>query len=167
MAALKEPELFSPPRVAVLDSPLGKLWLAADAGLLTHLSFEALEGRSGRKEPVLDEARRQLEQYFRRKRKDFDLPLQRTGTRFQRLVWVRIAAVPFGRTTTYGTIGKAIGGKAIPRTVGRACGDNPLPIVVPCHRVIAANGLLTGYVGGLWRKRWLLEHEGALARELF
>ncbi|MEZ4761339.1 MAG: methylated-DNA--[protein]-cysteine S-methyltransferase [Flavobacteriales bacterium] len=60
-----------------------------------------------------------------------------------------------------------MGGKAIPRTVGRACGDNPLPIVVPCHRVIAANGLLTGYVGGLWRKRWLLEHEGALARELF
>ena len=102
MAAPKEPELFSPPRVAVLDSPLGKLRLAAYAGLLTHLSFEALEGRSGRKEPVLDEARRQLELYFRRKRKDFDLPLQRTGTRFQRLVWERIAAVPFGSTTTYG-----------------------------------------------------------------
>ncbi|MEZ4761340.1 MAG: hypothetical protein R2810_16375 [Flavobacteriales bacterium] len=94
MAALKEPELFSPPRVAVLDSPLGKLWLAADAGLLTHLSFEALEGRSGRKEPVLDEARRQLEQYFRRKRKAFDLPLQRTGTRFQRLVWERMPPFP-------------------------------------------------------------------------
>jgi methylated-DNA-[protein]-cysteine S-methyltransferase len=75
--------------------------------------------------------------------------------------------IPYGRTMTYQGIGDRIGGKAIARTVGNACGSNPIPIIVPCHRVIAADGLLTGYVGGLWRKKWLLEHEGALPKELF
>ncbi len=161
------PELFAPLHVAAVDGPVGKVFLESDGALITRVSFEALTGNRGRRPAVLDEAARQLEQYFKGRRKTFDLPLLRAGTRFQRLVWAAIADIPFGSTRSYREIGERIGGRAMGRTVGLACGSNPLPILVPCHRVIASDGLLTGYVGGLWRKRGLLVHEGALPRDLF
>lgn len=163
----REPELFAHWHVVAVDSPVGKVFLESDGAGITRVSFDTLTGKRGRQPAVLSEAARQLEQYFKGRRKSFDLPLQRAGTRFQRLVWAAIADIPHGRTRTYGEIGARIGGRAIGRTVGLACASNPLPILVPCHRVIASDGLLTGYVGGLWRKRWLLEHEGALPHELF
>ena len=163
----KEPELFAPLYVAVVESPIGKLWVESDGQLITRLSFDALHVRQAKPPKVLVEAQQQLEAYFRNERKTFSLPLQRKGTRFQQLVWAALDGIRPGRTRTYSEIAKKIGGKAIARTVGNACGSNPFPIIVPCHRVIAANGLLTGYVGGLWRKKWLLEHEGALAKEMF
>jgi methylated-DNA-[protein]-cysteine S-methyltransferase len=123
--------------------------------------------RRARHPAVLDEARRQLEAYFNGTLKQFDLPLQRRGSRFQNMVRSAVEDIRFGEVRSYQAIADRIGGRAIARTVGNACGSNLLPILVPCHRVIASNGLLTGYVGGLWRKRWLLEHEGVLTPELY
>jgi methylated-DNA-[protein]-cysteine S-methyltransferase len=162
-----EPELFAPLHVAVVESPIGKLWVESDGQLITRLSFEALHVRQAKVPPVLQEAQHQLDAYFRKERKTFKLPLQRKGTRFQQLVWAELDGIRFGRSRTYAEIARQIGGKAIARTVGNACGRNPFPIIVPCHRVIAADGLLTGHVGGLWRKKWLLEHEGVLMKEMF
>lgn len=170
MAATKrssEPELFAPAHVIVVEGPIGKLWVESDGVLITRLSFDALHVRQARPPKVLVEAGKQLDAYFRRKRKHFELPLQRKGTRFQKLVWNALDDIRFGDARTYGAIADRIGGRAVARTVGNACGSNPIPIIVPCHRVIASDGLLTGYVGGLWRKRWLLEHEGVLAKDLF
>lgn len=161
------PELFAPLHVVAVDGPLGKVFLESDGALITRVSFASIPGTRTRTPPLLAEGARQLDHYFSGKRKTFDLPLQRLGTRFQRLVWTAIDEIPYGRTLTYQAIGERIGGRALGRTVGHACGSNPLPILVPCHRVIASDGLLTGYVGGLWRKKWLLEHEGALPKELF
>ncbi|MCB0792793.1 MAG: methylated-DNA--[protein]-cysteine S-methyltransferase [Flavobacteriales bacterium] len=162
-----EPQLFTLAHVLKVDTPIGRIWVESDGELITRTSYSALRGRGGRPPKVLTDAARQMEQYFRRRRKHFELPLQQLGTRFQRMVWNSIDDIPFGTTRTYGQIGAEIGGRAIARTVGQACGSNPLPLLVPCHRVIAADGLLTGYVGGLWRKHWLLQHEGALPKDLF
>ncbi|MCC6399757.1 MAG: methylated-DNA--[protein]-cysteine S-methyltransferase [Flavobacteriales bacterium] len=163
----RAPELFAPLHVVAVDGPLGKVFLESDGALITRVSFDAITGNRSKTPPLLTEAARQVDHYFAGKRRTFELPLQRLGTRFQRLVWAAIDDIPYGRTLTYQAIGERIGGRALGRTVGHACGSNPLPILVPCHRVIASDGLLTGYVGGLWRKKWLLEHEGALPKELF
>lgn len=163
----KAPELFSPPYVITVDGPIGKLWVASDGALITALSFEALQGRQTKQPKVLLEAEKQLNAYFKGKLKKFELPVQRLGTRFQKLVWTALEDIPYGKAASYKTLGAHIGGRAVGRTVGNACARNPVPIIVPCHRVIGSNGLLTGYVGGLWRKRWLLQHEGALPKELF
>jgi len=163
----KEPELFAPLHVAVVESAIGKLWVESDGLLITRLSFYALPVRQAKTPRVLMDAQFQLDAYFQRKRKAFDLPVQRMGTRFQKLVWEALDRVPYGKTMSYQGIGDLIGGKAIGRTVGNACGSNPIPLIVPCHRVIAVDGLLTGYVGGLWRKKWLLQHEGVLPMDLF
>ncbi|MBX2974140.1 MAG: methylated-DNA--[protein]-cysteine S-methyltransferase [Flavobacteriales bacterium] len=162
-----EPELFAPLHVAVVESPIGKLWVESDGEVLTKLSFEALHVRQAKVPGVLDEARRQLDAYFAQRLQKFDLPVQRLGTRFQKLVWAMLEDIPQGSATTYQALANGIGGKAIARTVGNACASNPIPIIVPCHRVLSSDGLLTGYVGGIWRKKWLLEHEGVLAKELF
>jgi len=161
------PELFSLPYVLAYDSPLGKLWVASDGALITALSFETLKGRHAKQPKMLLEAEKQLNAYFKGKLKRFDLPVQRLGTRFQKLVWTALDEIPYGKAASYKTLGAHIGGKAMGRTVGSACAKNPVPIIVPCHRVIGSNGLLTGYVGGIWRKRWLLQHEGALPKVLF
>lgn len=167
MSRSQEPTLFKALPVLVVDSPLGKMWVESDGELITRLAFDALEGRRSRPPEVLQQAEVQLQEYFNGKRKKFDLPLQQKGTRFQKMVWEQLMEIPAGTTRTYKEIGDRIGGKGIARTVGGACGRNPIPLLVPCHRVIGSNGLLTGYVGGIWRKKWLLEHEGALQPELF
>jgi methylated-DNA-[protein]-cysteine S-methyltransferase len=104
----------------------------------------------------------QLGEYFARTREVFDLPLAPEGTEFQRRVWAELTRIPFGRTWTYGQLAERLGGATLTRAVGRANGANPIAIVVPCHRVIGANGDLVGYAGGLPMKRALLRHEGAL-----
>jgi methylated-DNA-[protein]-cysteine S-methyltransferase len=111
--------------------------------------------------PPLPEVRRQLGEYFAGRRRDFDLPLAPRGTDFERRVWEALLAIPFGETRTYAEIARAIGHPDACRAVGRANGRNPIPIVIPCHRVIGSDGSLTGFGGGLDLKRLLLEHEGA------
>lgn len=159
------PELFGPQYVARLETPLGRIWVESDDAQVLHVRFASPgRGRSGMPN-VLKEAVRQLEQYFQGRRASFDLPLPERGSAFRNRVWHQLQRIPFGRVKSYQELAQAAGGNA--RAVGGACAANPLPILVPCHRVLASNGSLTGYIGGLWRKRWLLEHEGVMPRELF
>jgi methylated-DNA-[protein]-cysteine S-methyltransferase len=109
--------------------------------------------------PCLQACYQQLEEYFQGKRKDFQLKLLPKGTEFQKKVWERLAVIPYGKTVAYRDIACEIGNPKAVRAVGSANSRNPLWIVVPCHRVIGSSGDLTGYAGGLWRKKWLLEHE--------
>ena len=162
-----ERPLFQLFHVLAVDSPLGKVWIESDGELITRVSFESLKTRHARPPAILLDAGKQLQAYFRRRRKHFDLPLQQLGTPFQKLVWQAIGDIRWGDTRSYQEISERIGGKAVARTVGNATGANPLPIIVPCHRVIGSTGMLTGYIGGIWRKRWLLSHEGALPGDLF
>ena len=149
-----------------IDSPIGALTLVADEKGLTQLVFpgERRDPPAGQESPaaarILDETERQLGQYFSGRREAFDLPLFPSGTEFQRSVWLSLAKIPFGATTSYGELARRIGRPRAVRAVGAANGANPLPIVLPCHRVIGANGHLTGFGGGLPAKVKLLELEG-------
>ena len=111
---------------------------------------------------VVQEGVRQIDEYMVGTRREFDLPLGLRGTDFQVQVWRQVLAVPYGRTATYQEIADAIGNPLAVRAVGAANGKNPLPLIVPCHRIIGRDGHLVGYGGGLWRKEWLLCHEGYL-----
>ena len=139
---------------------MGTLWLAGDDDGLRAISFDPLP-REPSSSPVLSDAAAQLEAYFAGELDRFELPLSPHGTAFQRRVWDQVAAIPYGATTTYGAIAAAIGRPSACRAVGAANGRNPLPIVVPCHRVLGSEGALTGYGGGLERKRALLDLERA------
>lgn len=154
-----------------IPSPVGTLMLTGDGGHLTGIYFEnhkdgdsrpevARLGHEAPDDPVLARAIAQLDEYFALERTTFDLPLNPAGTGFQRRVWNALVDVPYGRTASYGQIAQRIG--LLPsasRAVGLANGSNPISIVVPCHRIIGADGSLTGYGGGLDRKRYLLDLE--------
>ena len=153
----------------VMPSPIGDLRIVERDGAIVAIEFFPFRqppdgrplGARSDEEPVLAEAVRQLTAYFARELTDFDLPLAPVGTEFQRRVWEQLEKIAYGETASYGEIAGRLGmTNAASRAVGLANGRNPIPIVVPCHRVIGANGTLTGYAGGLERKRWLLAHEG-------
>ncbi|MDX1637951.1 MAG: methylated-DNA--[protein]-cysteine S-methyltransferase [Balneolaceae bacterium] len=112
--------------------------------------------------PVVTMATNQLREYFEGRRTVFDLPLNPSGSEFQVRVWKSLQSVGFGETVTYGQLAERLGDPDTVRAVGRANGQNPIPVVIPCHRVIGSNGMLVGYSGGIERKEWLLKHEGAL-----
>lgn len=150
----------------VIDSPVGELRLVAVDGALTAIEFfpfaDTVAGDRDDSDPVLIEATRQLREYFAGDRKDFDLPLEPAGTPFQQRVWTALRSIDWGETTSYGALATQLGmAPGASRAVGLANGRNPIPIVVPCHRVIGANGALTGYAGGLERKQVLLDLETA------
>jgi len=154
--------------VMVMTSPVGPLELRADAGAVTMIHFHdempEVVGDNGESQPVLVEARRQLEEYFAGDRHDFDLPLAGPGTAFQQRVWEQLRQIPFGETASYGDIARRLGmPPGASRAVGLANGANPIAIVVPCHRVIGSDGSLTGYAGGIERKRFLLGLESSMA----
>ena len=143
-----------------MDTPLGGLRLHAQAGLQTAIDFDAEPQGERVEDPVLDQAERQLSEYFDGKRTEFDLPPASEGSEFQKKVWAELRRIPYGETATYGDIARRLGYEpVISRAVGVANASNPLPIVVPCHRVIGSDGKLTGYAGGIDRKRTLLEME--------
>ncbi|ACY18040.1 methylated-DNA--[protein]-cysteine S-methyltransferase [Haliangium ochraceum] len=153
---------------ASMDSPIGPLLLAADADGLRRIAF-ARDGVPAKPEPgwqhapeQLAAARAQLDQYFAGTRQRFELPLAPQGTAFQRQVWQVLQGVGFGVTVSYGELARRLGRPTAVRAVGAANGRNPLPIVIPCHRVIGADGSLTGFAGGLAIKRALLRGEGVL-----
>ena len=148
-----------------MGSPIGRLELVEEGGALVAIHFDAPADGSPRYErggsAVLAEAHRQLSEYFAGTRREFDLPLRPAGTEFQRRVWDVLATVPWGTTTTYGTIAARLDlPPGASRAVGAANGAIPLPVVLPCHRVIGSDGTLTGYAGGLERKAVLLRLEG-------
>ena len=144
-----------------IDSPIGELLLTADDGALTRLYMSpfGVEDAWEHDPAALAEPARQLREYFAGERTEFELALDAAGTDFQRRVWERLVAIPYGETTTYGELALELGDPRKVRAVGMANGRNPISIVVPCHRVIGADGSLVGYGGGLERKRILLAHE--------
>lgn len=149
---------------SVMDSPVGPLTLHSNGEALTGLEFERqrhpLPQAPRGEDALLASAREQLSLYFEGKLTAFELPLAPPGTPFQRAVWAALGAIPFGETRSYAELAGDLGKPKASRAVGLANGRNPISIVIPCHRVIGADGGLTGYGGGLERKRWLLAHEG-------
>jgi methylated-DNA-[protein]-cysteine S-methyltransferase len=153
--------------VTVVDGV--ELRLVASASGMRAVEFDrrpVTEGQRNDRNPLLLEAERQLRAYFAGQLRDFQLPLDIAGTDFQKRVWDQVAAIPYGKTRSYLQIAVAIGSPMGVRAVGAANGANPVPIVVPCHRVIGAHGKLVGYGGGLAMKKRLLELEGAIALRL-
>ncbi|HEY7776880.1 MAG TPA: methylated-DNA--[protein]-cysteine S-methyltransferase [Kineobactrum sp.] len=147
----------------IMDSPLGPLQLVSEGEHLVAINFpdhHSSEAESSPPTPVLKAAKKQLQEYFAGRRQDFNLPLAATGTPFQHSVWEALRQIPFGEVRSYRDIALAINKPKAVRAVGGANGRNPLPIVVPCHRVIGAHGALTGFAGGLPLKRQLLAIEG-------
>lgn len=150
-----------------IASPIGELLLVSNGAALTGVYMESHKagperGTTRRQEDdLLGRAREQLLAYFAGARFDFDLPVAPQGTAFQQRVWKELQRIPFGSTLSYGELARRLGQATAARAVGAANGRNPLSIIVPCHRVIGADGTLTGYGGGLPRKQWLLRHEAA------
>lgn len=150
---------------AELNSPLGKLTLESDGQALTRIRLPEEEWtpvpgtKRQRKPELFKEAAFQLGSFFRGERADFDLPLNPRGTPFQIKVWNLLREIPRGKTITYGELAKRAGNPKAARAVGAANGQNPLPIIIPCHRVIGSSGKLTGYAGGLEAKKMLLDIE--------
>ena len=140
-----------------LHTPLGEVTISEDGGAIVALDWG--RGRDQEATPLLRQARDQLQEYFDAKRMSFDLPLAPVGSDFQKRVWAALCAIPLGETRSYADIGRAVG--SAPRAVGGANGANPIPLFIPCHRVIAADGSLGGYSGGDGpaTKRYLLDHE--------
>jgi methylated-DNA-[protein]-cysteine S-methyltransferase len=154
-----------------MDSPLGRIQLTSDGTSITSLTIErdgALprDGDPEKPDRVLKTAARQLDGYFAGTRKQFTLPISLAGTDFQRSVWAKLRELDWGEVTSYGAIGVATGRGPAGRAVGGAIRANPLPIIVPCHRVLAAGGKITGYSqgSGIPTKEWLLDHEGIVHR---
>ena len=159
----------------LIPSPIGKLKLvASDEGLVAIL-WENDRPRRVRladlvenpAHPMLLRTEKELNEYFSHKRKAFTVPLDMRGTYFQKQVWEALLGIPFGETRTYGQLANQLGNPKATRAVGAANGRNPIAIIVPCHRVIGANGSLVGYGGGLEMKRWLLAHEGLIPGRLW
>jgi methylated-DNA-[protein]-cysteine S-methyltransferase len=151
----------------VMPSPVGDLRIVEHAGAITAIEFAPFREHDGRPRgdrddanPLLIEAIRQLRAYFDRDLKEFDLPLAPAGSDFQKSVWAQLLTIGYGDTASYGEIARRLGkSNAASRAVGLANGSNPIPIVIPCHRVIGADGTLTGYAGGIERKQTLLQIE--------
>lgn len=159
-------------RYCEIATPVGRLRLAGDDEGLRGISFQnrfqPANGEGNLAEEPFREAIAQLEAYFAGERRRFDLPLAPEGTPFQREVWSALTAIPYGETISYGELARRLGRPAASRAVGAANGQNPIPIVIPCHRVIGADGSLTGFGGGLAIKRRLLDFEaGASGASLF
>ena len=164
------------PARTVTDGPLGPLTLVASGGALAGLYMNGrtpasagaagvAEGAEAAEAAVLDEAARQLSEYFCGQRRAFDLPLALEGTAFQRRVWDALLGIGYGQTVSYGQLADRIGRPTAARAVGLANGRNPVSIIVPCHRVVGSDGSLTGYGGGLGNKRRLLELEQRVSRD--
>ena len=146
-------------QIAFIKTPLGIAKIIGDNKGISEISVLD-EGEISKSIPKeLKEVVAQLKDYFSGKRNDFDLKLNPKGTDFQQKVWQELGNIPFGKTITYLDLAKKLGDPKVIRAAASANGKNPLWIIVPCHRVIGTDGSLTGYAGGLWRKKWLLEHE--------
>jgi methylated-DNA-[protein]-cysteine S-methyltransferase len=143
-------------------SPVGLVEVGSTEEAIASVYFVETHRHAPSHSTLIDEALRQLADYFNGTRRSFDLPLAFSGTEFQQAVWRQLLTIPYGETVSYLEIASALGNLKAVRAVGAANGQNPISIIAPCHRVIGSNGKLVGYGGGLWRKEWLLRHEGAL-----
>lgn len=161
----------APAALRRIASPIGRIEIVGDGEAVVSVAIER-DGRLPADEhpespdPVVDAAAAQLEEYFAGARQRFDLPVRPVGTDFQRAVWTELARLDFGEVVSYGDLGRATGRETAGRAIGGAVGANPVPIIVPCHRVLASDGRITGYSGGegIPTKAWLLDHEGIAHR---
>lgn len=152
--------------ISIFNTFLGNMKLVSQENHILECVFT--EEPAKQSNDVLHlEATKQLEAYFSGELQNFDLPLAPKGTTFQKSVWSVLQSIPYGKTVSYADLAKRIGSNANPRNVGGANGANPIAIIIPCHRIIGKSGQLTGYAGGIERKRKLLELEGAISKELF
>ena len=166
----------------IVDSPIGGFIAGATADACCLFEFndrggiERIRARMMKRyklemkednNSLLKEIEKQSNEYFSGARIEFNLPIDQKGTEFEKSVWNALMTIPYGETRSYGEMAAQLGKPGAARAVGRANGLNYIPIIIPCHRVIDANGELHGYGGGLWRKRWLLEHEGAIPKPMF
>lgn len=159
------------PGLFTIDSPIGRIALHAEAGAITRLEISTQGRLSTDGEPdsparVLHEAAEQLDEYFAGSRTQFTVPLRLAGTAFQQAIWHELSTIPFGAFRGYGELGRATGRPSAGRAVGGAVGANPVPLLVPCHRVLASNARITGYSAGdgITTKIWLLDHEAIAHR---
>lgn len=151
--------MFENTYIAYMQSPIGFIEIQANKREIIRIEFVEEKSLSPNVNPIIQEAIKQLEEYFFGERKVFDLPLKIFGSPFQEAVWKELIKIPYGTTLSYGNVAKNIGNYKASRAVGNANNKNKISIVIPCHRVIGASGKLVGYGGGVWRKKWLLEHE--------
>jgi len=150
-----------------IESPIGLIEICATEEAIASILFiEPSEKKEVKSAALVQKCINQLDEYFYGQRQEFNLPLAPAGTTFQKSVWNELSKIPYGATTSYLEIGKRIGNPKAVRAIGGANGKNPITVIVPCHRVIGANGKLVGYGGGLWRKEWLLEHERKHRKEI-
>lgn len=145
--------------VAFYDSPLGTIKIKADDNGIVSVVFTGNQKSTDTNNPILKKCIKQLDEYFNKKRTLFELPLIIEGTPFQKKVWDELLKIPFGRTVSYQYIAKSMGDENVVRAVGSANGKNKIAIIIPCHRVIGADGSIVGYAGGVDRKQWLLDFE--------
>ena len=159
---MNAPSDITSPHYVYYLSPIGLIEIGGTAEHILSLYFVDERRPDAESHATVEKAVRQVGEYFDGTRREFDLPLALDGTAFQEQVWRQLLTVPYGSVATYQDIANAIGRPQAVRAVGAANGQNPISIVVPCHRIIGSDGKLTGYGGGLWRKEWLLRHEGYL-----
>jgi methylated-DNA-[protein]-cysteine S-methyltransferase len=146
--------------VDTMNTPIGTLVIKASAQGISRVDFIETEEPEVQRNEITIRCKQQLQEYFDGKRKSFDLPLDQAGTNFQKSIWNCLSRIPFGQAVSYRDIADMVNNRKAVRAVGAANGNNPIAIIVPCHRVIGADRTLTGYAGGLQRKAWLLKHEG-------
>ncbi len=153
--------------ISYVESPIGMIEIKTDEQNILSVEFKDSNKveTSFSENEISRNGKQQLSDYFASERKEFNLPLQLSGTDFQNKVWTELQVIPYGKTISYLQLAKNLGDPKCIRAAGTANGKNPFAIVVPCHRVIGSNGDLIGYAGGLWRKQWLLEHEGNLQKQ--
>lgn len=144
---------------AYFKSPLGLLSITANETAITGLSFVKSKKAKEKKNEVIKDCLKQLTEYFKRERYDFNLLTEQDGTEFQQKVWTEIQKIPFGLTTSYLILAKKLRNYTLSRAVGNACGKNKIPLIIPCHRMVGNSGELVGYIGGIDKKKWLLEFE--------
>lgn len=150
------------------SSPVGLLLIEADAAAIVSVSFQEKKEKQVQSCSMIEKCIQEFEEYFSGKRRTFDVPLAPSGTPFQQAVWNELLKIPFAKTISYSQLARKLGDEKKIRAAGTANGKNPIPIIIPCHRVIGSDGSLVGYGGGLWKKKWLLELEsGKSQRELF
>jgi len=143
----------------IYNSPIGQLLMVYDDTHILGLTFDKEQREEHRPNAVVEQCIAQLDEYFAGTRTSFDIAIKPRGTDFQQATWAALCTIGYGKTASYGQIAAQMGRPKAPRAVGMANNRNPIYIIVPCHRVVGADGKLVGYGGGLWRKEWLLEHE--------
>lgn len=147
--------------IGYLKSPIGRIKITADENSINSILFvfPDTELEEENLNAVIVQCKKELSEYFIGKRKEFEVSIDQEGTEFRQRVWDELIKIPYGETTSYNFVAESLGDKKSIRAVGAANGKNKISIIVPCHRVIGSDGSLTGYAGGMWRKKWLLDHE--------